>query len=70
MCTKLRITNTLLDLEAKIDLMDLYSKIYGATSITINEFVGWLMKGYIGNLKKRKVNWALEASMAALKKVD
>ena len=69
-CTKFRTTNTVLNPDARKDLMDLYFKIYGSTSVTNNEFAGWLVKGYIANLKRRKVNWALAASTTASEKAD
>ena len=55
-CTKFRTTNTVLNPDARKDLMELYSKIYGSQSVTNNEFAGWLVKGYIANLNKKKVN--------------
>lgn len=69
-CSKLRTTNTFLNPDARRDLLDLYSKIYGSTSVTNNEFSTWLVKGYIAHQKKRKVNWALAASTTALEKAD
>jgi len=73
-CIKFYTTNTFLNLNARKDLMDLYSKIYRLASITNNEFAGWLVKGYIANLKKekkkKKVNWALVASTIALERAD
>ena len=68
--TKLYTTYIVLNPHARKDLMNLYFKIYGSTFVTNNEFVGWLVKGYIANLKKRKVNWALAASTTASKKAD
>ena len=68
-CTKFCTTNTFLKPDARKDLMDLYSKIYGSGSVTNNKFAGWLVKGYIATLKK-KVNWALAASTTASKKAD
>jgi len=38
--------------------------------VTNNEFVGWLIKGYIANLKKKKVNWTLATLTIALEKAD
>ena len=69
-CIKLRTTNTFLKPEARKDLLDLYSKIYGSSSVTNNEFAGWLVKGYIANLKKRSVNCALAASTTTQEKAD
>lgn len=69
-CTKFRTTNTVLNPDARKDLMELYSKIYGSQSVTNNEFAGWLVKGYIANLNKKKVNWALAASTTASEKAD
>ena len=69
-CTKFRTTNTVLNPDARKDLMELYSKIYGSQSVTNNEFARWLVKGYIANLNKKKVNWALAASTTASEKAD
>ena len=69
-CTKFRTTNSALKPATRKDLMDLYSKIYGSTSVTNNEFAGWLVKGYIAQLKKKNVNWALAASTTASEKAD
>jgi len=52
-CIKLHTTNTSLTPNARKDLLDLYSKIYRSTSVTNNKFAGWLVKGYIANLKKK-----------------
>jgi len=60
-CSKLHITNTFLNLDARKDLIDLYSKIYRSQAITNNKFSRWLVKDYIANQKKKNVNCALAA---------
>jgi len=69
-CTKFYTMNTFLKPNARKDLMDLYLKIYGLSFVTNNEFVGCLVKGYIANLKKKKVNWTLVALTIASKKAN
>jgi len=69
-CTKLCTTNNFSNPNARRDLLELYSKIYGSNSSTNNKFSSWLVKGYIANIKKKKVNWALTTSTTTLEKAN
>jgi hypothetical protein len=41
--------------------LELYAKIYGKTEVTNNEFMAWVVKGYIAEQMGLKVNWASTA---------
>jgi hypothetical protein len=55
-------TNTTLSLEMRKDLLHLYSKIYGKVEVTNNEFVAWVVKGYIAEQMGLFVDWASTAA--------
>jgi len=54
----LKLTNPLLHLETKQDLKRLHWRIYNVPTLTNNDFMLWLVKGYITQEKGHKVNWA------------
>jgi hypothetical protein len=43
-------------------LLQLYSKIYGKIKVTNNEFMTWLVKGYIAEHMGYQVDWASAAA--------
>ena len=67
---KFRTTNTKLHLGTRIELIDLYDKIYGTCHVTNNEFMEWQVKGYIVVLCGQHVNWAEAAAATARSKLD
>lgn len=54
----LKLTNSLLHLETKQDLKRFHWQIYGVPISTNNDFMLWLVKGYIAQEKGHKANWA------------
>jgi hypothetical protein len=54
--TKFKTTNNKLHLEMKKKLINLYIKIYGTPHVTNNEFMSWVMKGYIARVKGHNIN--------------
>jgi hypothetical protein len=62
--SKFRTTNPLLSEDHKKQLEKLYWKIYGTGHITNNELYIWLVRGWIVEGKRHKVNWAAIAAVA------
>jgi uncharacterized FlaG/YvyC family protein len=54
--TKFRTTNNKLHLEMKKKLINLYVKIYGTPHVTNNEFMSWVVKGYIARVEGHNIN--------------
>ena len=54
-------TNTTLSPQSRADLLQLCSKIYEKGEITNNEFMVWMVKGYIVETMGFDVNWASAA---------
>lgn len=63
-------TNTKLHPDTRRELIELYAKIYGTTTVTNNEWSGWVVKGYICESKNKKVDWATAAASTAKEKAD
>jgi hypothetical protein len=61
-CTSFKTTSTMLNPQTKRDLLHLYSKIYGKIEVTNNEFMTWLVKGYITEHMGYQVDWASAAT--------
>jgi hypothetical protein len=57
-----------LHVNTKKALVKLYWKIYGSTIITNNEFMLWLVKGYIAQLKGNFMKWAMATLTTAKEK--
>jgi hypothetical protein len=55
---KFRTTNNKLHLETKKKLFSLYAKIYRTPHVTNNDFMSWVVKGYIEGMKGHNINWA------------
>lgn len=66
--SKYKTTNTKLHQDTKKNLR-LCSQIYGTSTITNNEIMSWVVKGYIGQRKSIYVNWEKEATSTAKEKV-
>jgi hypothetical protein len=54
----LKLTNPLLHVEKKLKLKRLHWQIYGVPTLNNNDFMLWLMKGYITQEKCYEINWA------------
>jgi hypothetical protein len=54
----LKTTNPALDPTTKLELLRLYSKCYGHSSVTNNEFYMWFVKGYVVQEKGLDIDWA------------
>jgi hypothetical protein len=65
---KFKTTNTQLCTETKKELLELCCRIYGTSIITNNEFMSWVVKGYIAQAKGYNVNWARAATLIAKEK--
>ena len=59
---KFKTTNSNLPTETKKELVALYRKIYGKSDVVNNEFMDWLVKGYIAEKKDFPVNWCVDAA--------
>jgi hypothetical protein len=55
-CSSFKTTNLYLHVDMKIILVKLYWQIYGLVVISNNEFMLWLVKRYIIELKGHHVN--------------
>ncbi len=58
-CSSFKSINPYLHIDTKRMLVKFHWQIYGLAVITNNEFMMWLVKGYITKLKGHFVNWAL-----------
>ncbi len=58
-CSSFKSINLYLHINTKRMLVKFHWQIYGLAVITNNEFMMWLVKGYITELKGHFVNWAL-----------
>jgi len=65
-----RTTNTKLHPESRRELISLYAKIYGSKDVTNNEFMLWVVKGFILECKGEDVDWATVAASTAKEKAD
>jgi hypothetical protein len=65
-CSAFETTNTTLNLETRNELLQLYAKIYGKMEVTNNEFMTWVVKGYIAEVMGFEVDWAIVAASTAL----
>ena len=66
-CSSFKTTNTTLNLDTKQELLLLYAKIYGKGDVTNNEFMTWIIKGFIAAHMGFEGDWAtVEASTALL----
>jgi hypothetical protein len=54
--------NTKLHQNMKKDLC-LCSQLYGTSTITNNEFMSWMVKGYIAQCKSIDINWVKAAPL-------
>jgi hypothetical protein len=61
-CSSFKTSNTNLKLESRLDLLQLYAKIYGKPEVTNNEFMVWVVKGYIAKSLDLEVDWATAAA--------
>jgi hypothetical protein len=61
-CTTYKTTNVVLLPERRKELVELYAKIYGKPEVTNNEFMAWVVKGYIAEQMGCTVDWASAAS--------
>jgi hypothetical protein len=61
----LKLTNSLFHPETKQDLKRFHWQIYGVPTPTNNDFMLWLMKGYIAQNKGHEVNWAKTTTLIA-----
>ncbi len=58
-CSNFKTINLYLHVDFKKALIKLHWQIYGSIVITNNEFMMWLVKGYITKLKGHLKNWAI-----------
>jgi hypothetical protein len=58
-CSDFKIINFYLHTDTKKALVKFHWQIYGLAIITNNEFMMWLVKGYITKLKGHPLNWAI-----------
>jgi hypothetical protein len=65
-----RTTNTSLHPDTRRELISLYAKIYGTEDVTNNEFMLWVVKGFILECKGEMVDWATAAASTAKEKAD
>jgi hypothetical protein len=65
-CSAFKTTNTTLNPETRSELLQLYTKIYGKMEVTNNEFMTWVVKGYIAEVMGFEVDWATTAASKAL----
>jgi hypothetical protein len=65
----LRTINLDLDPNTKLELLCLYSRCYGTTNVTNNEFYLWFVKGYIVQEKGIYVNWAKATASTVIEKL-
>lgn len=65
-----RTTNTKLHPETRKELVTLYGKIYGTEDVTNNEFMLWVVKGFVLEYKGEDVDWATAAASTAREKAD
>jgi hypothetical protein len=65
-----RTTNTKLHPDTRRELITLYGKIYGTEDVTNNEFMLWVVKGFILECKDEDVDWATAAASTAREKAD
>lgn len=62
---KFKSTNSNLTTETKRELVALYRKIYGKSNVPNNEFMDWMVKGFIAEKKEIPVNWCVAAASTA-----
>ncbi len=55
-------------MDTKKELLDLCSQICGMSNVTIHEFMSWVVKGYIGQMKGYNVNWVQMATSTTKEK--
>lgn len=65
-CTSFKTSNTTFTPETRSELLQLYAKIYGKMEVTNNEFMAWVVKGYIAEIMGFEVDWASAAASTAL----
>ncbi len=56
-CTNYRTTNPNLLLKTRKELLALYKKVYGSSTMTNNEFMKWFVTNYIIKAKGHPINW-------------
>lgn len=66
--TKFRTTNKKLHPETKKELINLFAKNYGTPHVMNNEFMSWVVKGYIVEVKGHDINWAKAITCTGRKK--
>ena len=62
---KFKTTNSSLTTDTKKELVALYRKIYGKSDVTNNEFMDWVVKGFIAEKNNFPVNWCVAAASTA-----
>jgi hypothetical protein len=65
---KFKITNTQLHANTRKKLLNLCNKIYGSSNVMNNEFMSWVMKGYVQEVKGFDIKWARMAALIAKEK--
>jgi hypothetical protein len=55
--------------DTRRELISLYTKIYGTPIVTNDEFLSWVVKGYIAKAKGWPINWAKAIAHIVRKKV-
>ena len=65
-----RTTNTKLHPDTRRELISLYGKIYETQDVTNNEFMLWIVKGFILECKGEAIDWATAATSTAREKAD
>jgi hypothetical protein len=68
-CSNFMTSNPYLHIDAKKTLVKFHWQIYGLVVITNNEFMMWLVKGYITELKGHLMNWAIVVASTTREKV-
>ena len=65
-CSAFKTTNTTLNPKTRSELLQLYAKIYDKMEVTNNDFMTWVVKGYITKVMGFKVDRATTAALTAL----
>ncbi len=66
----LKMMNPLFHVETKLNLKRLHWQIYGVHTLNNNDFMLWLMKGYITQEKGYEINWVKTIALTTKEKVQ
>ncbi len=66
--SKFKTTNTQFHANTTKKLLNLCSKIYGSSNVTNDEFMSWVVKGYIAEVKGFDITWVKVATSTTKEK--